>query len=65
MALKHVKAKIGGKWTELTYNEATGHYEGTLPIPKKARSRPLSTIPVMVKAINEAGEKTMATAHWR
>lgn len=56
MAIRTVRVKINGTWTNLTYNSSTGKYEGTVTAPSTT-SFNLSGgyYPVVVEATNDAG----------
>lgn len=58
MALTQVRAKLGDTWVVLTYNEATGRYEGTLTPSGTSYHQPSGYFLVTVEASNEAGETT-------
>lgn len=55
MALTQVRAKLGDTWTVLTYNEATGRYEGTLTPPGTSIHQPGGYYSLTVEATNESG----------
>lgn len=59
MAISKVRAKINNVWTILTYNSATGKYEGTVTAPA-VTSHNLSGgyYPVTIEATNDAGTVT-------
>lgn len=61
MALTQVRAKIGGVWTVLTYNEATSRYEGTLTPPGTSVNEPGGYYSVEVEATNATGQTTTLT----
>ncbi len=61
MALTQVRAKLGDTWITLTYNEATGRYEGTLTPSGTSINEPGGYFPVTVAATNEGGETATAS----
>lgn len=58
MALTQVRMKLGESWTVLTYNEATGRYEGSLTAPGTSASRPGGYYPLTVEVTNQSGESS-------
>lgn len=56
MALTQVRAKLGDEWVTLTYNEATGRYEGTLIPPGTSIHQPGGYFNLTAEAANENGE---------
>lgn len=60
MAIKQVRVKINNTWTVLTYNEATGKYEGTVAAPNITSYNVNADhyYPVTVEATNMADTKT-------
>lgn len=56
MALTQVRAKLGDTWTVLTYNEATGRYEGTLTPPGTSIHQPGGYYNIQVEASDQSGE---------
>lgn len=63
MAVKKVRALINGAWVELTKNESTGKYEGTIAAPNITSYNVNAEhyYPVTVEAEDLAGNKTTAT----
>lgn len=61
MALTQVRAKLGDTWITITYNEATGRYEGTLTPSGTSINEPGGYFPVTVEAVNEGGETATAS----
>lgn len=61
MALTQVRAKIGGVWTVLTYDESIGKYKGTLTPPGTSVNQPGGYYSVEVEATNATGETTTLT----
>lgn len=55
MALTQVRAKLGNTWTALTYNNATGRYEGVLTPPGTSIHQPGGYYSVTVEAVNDSG----------
>lgn len=62
MALTQVRAKLGEEWVVLTYNEATGRYEGQLTPSGTSYHQPGGYFPVEVEASNDSGDTATATA---
>lgn len=62
MALTQVRAKLGEEWVTLTYNEATGRYEGQLTPSGTSYHQPGGYFPVTVEATNDSGDTATATA---
>lgn len=62
MALTQVRAKLGEEWVVLTYNEATGRYEGQLTPSGTSYHQPGGYFPVAVEATNDSGDTATATA---
>lgn len=62
MALTQVRAKLGEEWVVLTYNEATGRYEGQLTPSGTSYHQPGGHFPVEVEATNDSGDTAAATA---
>lgn len=62
MALTQVRAKLGGTWVALTYNEATGRYEGQLTPSGTSIHQPGGYFPITVEATNDSGDTATATA---
>ena len=56
MALTQVRARIGTEWVTLTYNDATGRYEGTLTPPGTSIHQPGGYYSVEVEATNDSGD---------
>ena len=56
MALTQVRARIGTEWVTLTYNDATGRYEGTLTPPGTSIHQPGGYYSVEVEASNDSGD---------
>lgn len=56
MALTQVRAKLGDSWVTLTYNEATGRYEGYLTPPGTSIHQPGGYFNISVDVTNQAGE---------
>lgn len=56
MALTQVRARIGEEWVTLTYNDATGRYEGTLTPPGTSIHQPGGCYSVAVEATNDSGD---------
>lgn len=61
MALTQVRAKLGEEWVVLTYNEATGRYEGQLTPSGTSIHQPGGYFPVTVEATNDNGDTATAT----
>ncbi len=61
MALTQVRVKLGEEWTTLTYNPATGRYEGKLHPAGSSIHQPGGYYPVTVEASNESGETASLT----
>ena len=55
MALTQVRARLGGTWTTLTYNAATGRYEGSLVPSGTSIHQPGGYFSVEVEAANQTG----------
>lgn len=56
MAISTVRVKVNGFWTNLTYNEESGLYEGTLTAPSiTSYHNAGGYYPVTVEAANDAG----------
>jgi len=60
MALTRVRAKIDGTWVTLSYNSATGRYEGRYTPSRTSFHQPGGYFNVEVEAVNSAG--AVATA---
>lgn len=61
MAIQTVRAKVNGTWHNLTYNSATGAYEGTVTAPgATSYNQPGGYYSVAVEAANTAGTVTAA-----
>ncbi len=56
MAITQVRARLGEQWVTLTYNPATGRYEGTLTPTGTSYHQPGGYFPVTVEAANDAGQ---------
>ena len=56
MALTQVRVKLGEEWATLTYNEATGRYEGTVTPPGTSYHQPEGYFSLTAEATNGAGE---------
>lgn len=56
MALTQVRAKLGDVWTVLTYNEATGRYEGSITPPGTSAHQPGGYYNITVEASNATGQ---------
>lgn len=56
MALTTVRAKLGDSWIDLTYNPATGRYEGEAIPEKTSFHQPEGYFPVTVAIENETGD---------
>ena len=56
MALSTVQVQFNGTWYNLTLDSATGLYKATITAP----STPQDDIPVLVKAVNDAGYQAEA-----
>lgn len=61
MALTTVRARLGDTWVTLTYNEATGRYEGTLTPQATSIHQPGGYYSVEVEAANDTGETASIT----
>ncbi len=57
MALTQVRVKLGETWTVLTYNAATGRYEGQLTPPGTSIHQPGGYFSLEVEATNASGDK--------
>lgn len=63
MAISQVRAVVAGTAVTLTYNSATGKYEGSLVAPNQTSyHQPGGAYPITVEATNTAGTQTTATA---
>ena len=62
MEMKTVRAKLGDRWAALTYNAATGRYEGVLTPPGTSIHQPDGYFDVQVEAVNQAGETASVSA---
>lgn len=58
MALTRVRVKLNGTWTTLTYNSATGRYEGDLSASGTSANLPGGYYNVEVEATGSAGTTT-------
>ncbi len=59
-----VRVQINGTWTNLTYNSATGAYEGTVTAPGKTSfNEPNGVYVATAEATNNAGTKATKTAN--
>lgn len=56
MAITRVRARLGGEWITLEYNQATGRYEGTITPSGTSFHQPGGYFPVAVEAVNENGD---------
>lgn len=56
MALTQVRAKLGEEWVVLTYNEATGRYEGTVTPPGTSIHQPGGYYSIQTEALSDSGE---------
>jgi len=56
MALTRVRAKLSGTWVALTYNSATGRYEGYLTPSAPSLGQPGGYYSIDVEAANAAGQ---------
>lgn len=61
MALTPVRAKLGDEWVTLTYNSATGRYEGQLDPPGTSIHQPGGYYNVEVEALSGSGETAAAS----
>lgn len=56
MALTQVRVKLGDTWTVLTYNSATGRYEGTITPPGTSIHQPGGYYVLTAQATNASGD---------
>lgn len=56
MAITQVRAQFAGQWTTLTYNSATGRYEGTIRPTAISSGEPGGYFSVTVEATNSTGQ---------
>ena len=56
MALTQVRVKLRDAWTVLTYNQATGRYEGTLTAPGASNSQPGGYYSITAEATDSNGK---------
>ena len=61
MAITQVRVKLGDTWTVLTYNAATGRYEGTLTPPGTSINQPGGYYSLTVEAVNSSGQTDRLT----
>lgn len=61
MALKTVRARLGNTWVSLTYNPATGRYEGVLTPPGTSIHQPGGYFDIEAQASNETGQTASVT----
>lgn len=61
MALTQVRAKFGNTWTVLTYNAATGRYEGTITPTATSAHQTGGYYSLEVEATNATGQTTTLT----
>lgn len=61
MAITQVRAKLGDTWTTLTYNAATGRYEGTITPPGTSIHQPEGYYSLTAEATNSTGQVATLT----